>query len=177
MKAVRTRVLAALVASAAFGAPAAARAQERALDALVGTWELVEPARQKRLVRREVDRVIDQMSFLVRGIARDRAHREIRPAQEMALRTYGGGRVRLRFGRGRPEACRTDGRPRRAGGATVTCRVDGPKLVRRSARDDGSEVATFRLGPDGETLLVGVRITSPHLPDTIEYELIYRRAR
>ncbi len=169
-------VLAALVLAAV---PSGfARAEERPLAALEGRWELVDPARQKRIVRREVDRVIDQMSFLVRGIARGRARREIRPPERLVLALSGRDRVDLRFGEKPAQRCRTDGRPRRApdADAAVSCRVDGDKLVRRSARDDGAQLATLWADPDGETLRVAIRIDSHHLPDTIEYELVYRRA-
>src|SRR5262249_9930188 len=53
----------------------------------------------------------------------------------------------------------------------------GGALERVFKAEDGERANTYRLGGDGDTMTVGVVVTSPQLPRPLAYRLVYRRVR
>lgn len=57
----------------------------------------------------------------------------------------------------------------------VACVWEGDVLAQRFLAEDGDRMNRYRLSPDGHTLTLEVRITSPRLSAPFTYRLIYRR--
>lgn len=58
----------------------------------------------------------------------------------------------------------------------VHCLWEGPVLLQHFAAADGERQNRYRLSPDGQTLTLEVRITSPRLESPLRYRLVYRRS-
>lgn len=176
--------LAVLSALALALAPALASAQEQSDDArrerLEGTWRLaVSQSRAESIRDAAVDRVVSQMSFFVRSIARSRLTEGAVIDREIRLRFLDDAQIRVDFASrahytthvGRTERRRRgDGTPMRV---TQRFREDG-SLEQVFQTDGGARYFIYR--PVGEGRIeVEIITTSDRLPQPVRYTLSYRR--
>jgi hypothetical protein len=143
----------------------------------LGRYRFVGGEGQRAAVLRAVDEVVDDMSFLVRGIARARLRRATAIAQTMAI-SRDGTRVTVTID-GRSYATPRDGEVVEVVTATgdevrLTHRHRGPQLDQRFQGDDGGRTNVYRC--EGDQLVLDVVIDSPRLPREIRYSLTYARS-
>jgi hypothetical protein len=144
-----------------------------------GEYLFVGGAPERALVPAAVERSVDGMFFIARGIAYDRLLRncEICSRYSLALR---GGSISVGGSCQLPDVSPDDGREvvhRTKLGETskLSQRLVGETLVQEFRGDGGARRVVWTLLPDGDTLRMQVLITSKHLPRPVDYTLTYRR--
>ncbi len=165
---------AALFLSGAFAAvPAGALAQTK----FDGRFNL--DARASDDMSRPIDAAVRQMNIAMRPFARRYMARALRPPAWLTINSTSS-RVTITTDRA-TTTTPTDGSRVRLAAAKgevheVSTRwVDG--RIERTLRMEGAErVSTYSMSPDGSTLTVSVRWSSPRLPQPIAYRLVYARA-
>jgi hypothetical protein len=150
------------------------------LSAIHGRWEYVgdDAERQRRLDA--IEATVQQMSWVVRGIARRRLTTSTEIHDSYDFRVGEGTVTIFEDGVERPTTS-WDGAPHE-----VTKQWGDPGTLTRSWQDgalrshfrqskgEGSEI--YRVSEDGGTMTVTVFVSSKHLPSDVSYELSYRRA-
>lgn len=158
-----------------------ARASE--LDALrgryAGEYEFVGGSAERASVPAAVERSVDGMFFIARGIAYDRLLKSSQVCERYTL-DLGAGRVSVAGSCRTPDVSPADGsevehRTRQGETSMLSQRFVGETLVQEFRGDEGSRKVVWTLLPDGNTLRAQVLITSKHLPRPVEYALTYRR--
>ena len=119
------------------------------------------------------------MNFAIRGLARRRIA-QTNPRYERVRLSRSDTTVSVQFDSREALEIPADGRSvpwtREDGGKyNVTAQWSAPQLVMHFDADDGQRINTLVLSPDGLSLKLKVRLTSPRLPKPIEYTLVYRR--
>ncbi|MEM9194813.1 MAG: hypothetical protein AAGF12_36885 [Myxococcota bacterium] len=152
-------------------------AQESVLEDFVGTYRFSGGRRERQALANEIDRVADQLGFLIRGIARGQMHDRIRPHEEVRFDTTEDNTVRVFLGDrpalpcdGSPHAVRSD----RDDPGTSVCSYANGRVTVRSAYDGTTNVMRFWRGGEGRLLRMSVTLRSEQLPDVIRYRLTYR---
>ena len=149
----------------------AARAQN---DALRGTFVLNRAASDD--VNAAINTTVARMNFVARPIARGRL-RKTNPIHDRVVVAWTPAQIAVTTGEAVPvtSAPGVAGRWRREDGETfgLTQRWEGARLVQTFTAEDGTRTNTYTLGPDGRTLSLDVRITSPRLPRPLTYRLVY----
>lgn len=159
---------------------ARARGGETATHELSGVYRFVGGAAQTRALSKAIDDVVDQLSFVIRGVARRRLERGLQPWPVLQLDLDE-----------RRATLITPGQPRLTGphdghafrwinmeGAAVDVRI---ALVGRTLRvryaGDGAE-SRFRYGfrADGSGFELRGTIKHVRMPEAIQYRLSYARA-
>ena len=180
----RRRLALAVVALGALHAPdSSAAADAPDLDALrhryAGEYRFVGGAAERALVPAAVERSVDGMFFIARGIAYDRL---LRTCEICASYTvgFGNGNISVAGPCQVPDVSPDDGREadhRTKLGDTskLSQRFVGGTLVQDFRGDDGARQVVWTLQPDGNTLRVRMIITSKHLPHPVDYTLTYQR--
>ena len=145
----------------------------------VGEYVFAGGAPERALVPAAVERSVDGMFFIARGIAYDRLLKncEICPRYSFA---FGGGNISVAGSCQLPDVSPDDAREvqhRTKLGETskLSQRFEGNTLVQHFRGDGGSRKVLWTLLPDGDTLRMQVIITSEHLPHPVDYTLTYRR--
>ncbi len=168
-------LLVARVASAAEGSPP----REELRGRYAGEYVFTGGQAERDLVPKAVDRSIDGMFFLARGIAYDRLMKncEICPRYTIG---FSGGKVSVSGPCQLPDVSPEDGREahhrtKLGDESELSQRFDGESLVQVFRGDGGSRKVVWTLLPDGETLRVRFVITSTQLPHDVDYTLTYRR--
>jgi hypothetical protein len=147
--------------------------------ALHGTWEYVGDDLERQARLESIERTVQQMSRLMRAIARSRitASTEI---PEWVKIEVDGDDVTLSDCDGVGRTTRWDGTPLGVKGnedptATLTRTWDGTTLTSQFQEPKGSGTDVFRPSTDGQTMTLTVTVASQHLPSDIVYDLTYRR--
>lgn len=174
--------IAALAAVAlAFARPVQSQAPEaRGLDGVSGTWRLATPNAEGE-IDRSIARVVDRMSFFIRGIAQSRIDESVNPERVVRIEPHQE-RVRVALDDWGPVELSLDGRQRRARSADgqplrVRAALQGEHLTLVQAANEGARVSYFSGARGGDTMRMTVRVQSPRLPEDIVYRLDYRRVR
>ena len=146
---------------------------------LAGEYLFVGGAAERALVPAAVERSVEGMFFLARGIAYDRLLRNCEICSRYSL-ALGGGAISVAGSCQLPDVSPDDGREvdhRTKLGETskLSQRLVGETLVQEFRGDGGARRVVWTLLPDGETLRMQVLITSKHLPHPVDYALTYRR--
>jgi hypothetical protein len=126
-----------------------------------------------------IERAIAEMNFVVRPIARGRLAKT-NPRYERIALSRNDATVSVQFDARKPIEMPADGR------AVSWVREDGEKfevsaqwsaaqLIMHFKAEDGERVNTFVLEPDGSSLKLSVKLSSPRLPAPLTYVLAYRR--
>lgn len=146
-------------------------------DPLAGNFDL-DPTRSEDPVA-AIKRGTESMNFVARPIARSMlARRNVVPTQ-LAI-AFEGGQVRIESGRspkipipldGPPIAwTHPDGEPMK-----VSCKRQGPILEQTFEAKDGKRLNRYQWDAASQRLLWRVQLTSPRLPQPIEYLLVFKR--
>lgn len=170
---VRSQRLARLLFLGCWIAFAAGAAEPHALS---GTYKYV-PG-QSSDVAQAIDRAVQKMNFIKRPIARGRLTKTNVPYQRIRIE-HSASEVEITFDERKPIRMPLDGRPikwTREDGETfdVSATFDGDKLSQTYKAKDGTRVNVFSLDPEG-SLHLRVDVSSPQLPENVQYALVYRR--
>ena len=157
------------------GAPPVEELQRR----YAGEYVFVGGNAERAGIPAAVERSVDGMFFISRGIAYDRLLRtcEICPRYTFA---FGGGKITIAGSCQIPDVSPDDGREtdhRTKLGDTskLSQRFVDQTLVQDFRAEEGFRKVIWTLLPDGDTLRVQVIVGSKHLPRSVDYTLTYRR--
>lgn len=167
----------------ALSALQAARAAAPDLDALrrrySGEYEFSGGSAERSAVPAAVERSVDGMFFIARGIAYDRLLKSSQVCERYTFE-LDASRVSVAGSCRTPDVSPADGgevehRTRQGETSKLSQRFVGETLVQEFRGDGGSRRVVWTLLPDGNTLQAQVLITSKHLPRPLDYVLTYRR--
>jgi hypothetical protein len=160
-----------------------ARAEAPRLEELrqryAGAYRFSGGATEREKVPEAVERSVDGMFFISRGIAYDRLLHVCEICTSYTL-SFSDGAVEVRSPCQLPDKSPDDGsevdHKTKAGDASKLSQrfVDGT-LQQDFRGDEGSRRVVWTLAPDAEGLSVHITITSKHLPHPVDYTLSYRR--
>ncbi|HVP60304.1 MAG TPA: hypothetical protein VMT11_07085 [Myxococcaceae bacterium] len=148
-------------------------------DRYAGEYLFVGGASERALVPAAVERSVDGMFFIARGIAYDRLLRTCEICSSYTL-GFGGGNISVAGPCQLTDVSPDDGREvdhRTKLGDTskLSQRFERETLVQTFRAEEGSRKVVWMLLPGGATLRVQVIITSKHLPHPVDYALTYQR--
>jgi hypothetical protein len=171
-------VLVSLLASfvATNAAAPRARADDR-LHAWTGAYRFAGGAGERARLRAELDRVANQLGFIVRDVARGRLHDEVRIDERVAIELRGE-TLRVRIGTRVLVDCDDSERTilgHNGERGEGRCTISRGRVVVRVVYEDATQTYTLARSGDGTTLHVRVTIAASPLPDDIRYRLTYRR--
>ncbi len=153
------------------------------LDALrsryAGEYEFIGGSAERASVPAAVERSVDGMFFIARGIAYDRLLKSSQVCERYTL-DFGASRVSVAGSCRTPDVSPADGsevehRTRQGETSMLSQKFVDDTLVQEFRGDEGARKVVWTLLPDGNTLHAKVLITSKHLPRPVEYALTYRR--
>jgi hypothetical protein len=144
-----------------------------------GQYVFVGGGAERAAVPAAVERSVDGMFFIARGIAYDRLLRssEICASYRFDL---GGEALSVAGSCRTPDVSPVDGREvehrtKQGEESKLSQRFVGETLVQEFRGDEGARRVVWTLLPDGATLRAQVVISSKHLPRPVDYTLTYRR--
>jgi hypothetical protein len=149
---------------------------EAAAQDLQGRYKFSGGAKERKAIGAAIEGVVDEMSFIVRSIARKRLKAAAKVHPNIAV-TAGEERITVRLG-DRSYTAPANGKPVTVEGddgdeLQLRYVVKGDTIVQRFESDGGGKVNTFR--PIGRNKMrVTVRIFSDRLPKDVKYKLTYR---
>jgi len=180
----RTAALAAaLVASTCALAPSARAGQPvgdtEALASMRGTYRFAGGAAERRALHAAIDRVVDQMSFVIRGMARSAIRDNVRPEAQVAITPVDPTHLRVTLGDWTSPPMSTDGAIRTVRGpdgnsTRFSVRLHDGRLYTRAVTSRGTRENWITVA-DGQ-LRMQSRIHAEQLPAPISYALTFRRA-
>lgn len=146
-----------------------------------GEYQFVGGATERAGVPAAVERSVDGMFFIARGIAYDRLVRTCEICNSYTI-GFGGGNISVAGPCQRSDVSPEDGREadhrtKLDDTSKLSQRFVGETLVQYFRGEEGARKVVWTLLPDGETLRVQVVISSKHLPRPVDYTLTYRRKR
>ena len=168
------------VASAWMPVDGRARSVEPVLDRLQGVYRFVGGDEEVVEVERAIDEAVDEMNFLIRGIARRRLKEPNLPTEELRISVEAGAITVARTGQPSVTAPATGDKvtwrnPRNGNELQVAHRVNGGGALRQIlVGDRGVSTNVFRLSKDGR-LVVETTIEADKLPSTIRFSTTYAR--
>lgn len=171
-------VVSALQATHAAESPAAPDLEELRRR-YTGEYVFAGGAAERAAVPAAVERSVDGMFFIARGIAYDRL---LKSSEICASYRFDLGAEKLSVA----GSCRTpdvspadgrelDHRTRQGEESKLSQRFVGETFIQEFRGDEGARRVVWTLLPDGATLRAQVVISSKHLPRPVEYTLTYRR--
>ena len=164
-----------LLCSAIFlGSSALGPAQKSALD---GTYVLDQTDSDN--VNEVIEHAVGKLNFLTRDIARERL-KKLNPAYQEVAITSLPNEVSVTVDHQPPLRTPAKGTPVAWVGPdgrklNVSMQMAGQRLEQTFTSPEGRRVNDYTLSPDGRTLTMQVRETSPRLPRSIKYKQVYRR--
>jgi steroid 5-alpha reductase family enzyme len=146
-----------------------------------GEYLFVGGSAERASVPAAVERSVDGMFFIARGIAYDRLLKNCEVCARYTI-AFSAGNVSVAGPCQVPDVSPEDGREvdhRNKLGETskLSQRIVGETLVQEFRGDGGTRKVTWTLLPDGDTLRIQFTITSGHLPRPVDYSLTYRRKK
>lgn len=168
-------IMSVLVLALAGALPVRAGAQAR----LDGRYEYNAQASDD--IARSVSAAVQRLNFAMRPMARRYLTRTNRAYRWVEI-DYAAPRVSISTDLRAGTPTLADGTPvelKREGGevqALSTLWANG-RLEQTIRAKEAQRVTTYTLSPDGRTLTVAVRLTSPRLPEPVAYRLVYDRVR
>jgi hypothetical protein len=144
---------------------------------LAGNYTLDAGASQS--IKAAVDKVAEQMSFLIRGIVKDRLMAANPPVNTVAI-VLAGNDATITWNGNMTVKTPTDGTPvdwtapdgEKGKLSTVWA---GPVLKRTLTSGNGQRGNAYSLDPSGKVLTLEVTISSSQLPAPVNYKLVFRR--
>lgn len=130
-------------------------------------------------VEQAIDEATEDMSGLIRGVARRRL-RDANPIIDDIGFSLGGDPLRASYGGGRiietpASGAAVDWVDPFGETVKVSQRWSGRELVQHMFNDNGSRTNVYRFSDDGQRMTMSVTIESPRLPKPIRYRLDYRK--
>jgi len=130
-------------------------------------------------IKAAVDKVAEQMSFLIRGIVKDRLMAANPPVNTVAI-VLAGNDATITWNGSMTVKTATDGTPvdgkaphgEKGKLSTVWA---GPVLKRTLTSGNGQRANAYSLDPSGKVLTLDVTISSSQLPAPVDYKLVFRR--
>lgn len=152
------------------------------VEPIEGQYRFVGGDEEVAVIERSIDDAVDEMSFLIRGLARRRLREPNLPTKELGI-SLNDGRVTVsRTGQpsisaplnAEPVEWRN---PNNGNNLRVRHQLtDTRTLVQHLRGDRGLSVNRYALGADGSTLTVHTTITSDQLPRPLRFSATYARA-
>ena len=164
-----------LLCSATFlGSSTVSAAQESGLN---GTYILDETHSDN--MNEVIEHAVGKLNFLTRDIARDRL-KKLNPAYNEVAITSSPNEISVVVNNELPLRAPTQGAPVAwvgpdGGKVKVSVQLAGERLEQTFTSADGRRINDYTLSPDGRTLTMQVRETSPRLSQSITYKQVYRR--
>ena len=164
-----------LLCSAMFlGSSTLTTAQKSGLD---GTYILDETDSDN--TNEVIEHAVGKLNFLTRDIARERL-KKLNPAYREVASTSSPNEISITVNNQPPLRAPAKGAPVAwvgpdGGKVNVSMQLAGRRLAQTFASADGRRVNDYTLSPDGRTLTMQVKETSPRLPQGIIYKQVYRR--
>jgi hypothetical protein len=164
-----------LLCSAMFlGSSTLAPAQKSVLD---GTYILDETDSDN--MNQVIEHAVGKLNFLTRDIARERL-KKLNPAYREVAITSSPNEISVTVDHQPPLRAPAKGAlvawvGPDGGKVNVSMQLAGERLAQTFTSTDGRRVNDYTLSPDGRTLTMQVRETSPQLPQGIMYKQVYRR--
>jgi hypothetical protein len=157
------------------GGPADAALRQR----YGGEYRFIGGAPERASVPAAVERSVDGMFFISRGIAYDRLLRNCEICSSYVL-SFTPSQVMVSGPCQLPDISPADGREvehrtKLDETSQLSQRFVDGALVQEFRGEGGSRRVVWKLDPDGETLHVQMVISSHHLPHPVDYTLTYRR--
>ncbi len=166
-------------------APAAAPADPAAAPAapaaptIEGKYRFVGGDKEQKGVEEAIEKVVQEMLFIKRPIARGRLKERNKVATSWTFNTAGGTIKANAEGvmawsspaSGAPADVKTS----TGDDAKLTQKIVGNKLTQVFTTKEGKREAVFTLGADGETLTMDVVLVSEQLPIPLKYSLTYKK--
>ena len=148
-----------------------------ARNGFTGVWRHAGNADEDKQRRKVIEAATEDLSFFVRGTARDRLTERTKPAPEVKLvvddqhiELAGKEKtISLRFG-AKPITIKKDGKE-----GKLSARRDGKRIVISSQGEKGRRDTTYTLSPDGKKLTVSVRMIGERLSAPLAFRTTYRR--
>ena len=169
-----TLCLVLLCSAMSLGSSTSAPAQKSGLD---GTYILDEGDSDN--VNEVIEDAVGKLNFLTRDIARERL-KKLNPAYRQVAITSSSNEISVTVDNQPPLRSPAKGAPVAwvgpdGGKVNVSLQLAGQRLEQTFTSADGRRVNDYTLSPDGRTLTMQVRETSPRLPQGITYKQVYRR--
>jgi hypothetical protein len=157
-----------------FSSSALSAAQKSGLD---GTYLLDENDSDN--MNEAIEHAVGQLNFLTRDIARERL-KKLNPAYRQVAIASSLNEISVTVDNQQPLRAPAKGAPVAwvgpdGGKVNVSLQLAGERLEQTFTSADGRRVNDYTLSPDGRTLTMQVRETSPRLPQGITYKQVYRR--
>jgi sugar lactone lactonase YvrE len=126
-----------------------------------------------------IEHAVGKLNFLTRDIARERL-RKLNPAYHEVVITSSPNEISVAVDNQPPLRAPAKGAPVAwvgpdGGKVNVSMQLAGQRLAQTFTSANGRRVNDYTLSPDGRTLTMQVRETSPRLPQGIAYKQVYRR--
>lgn len=177
------RIMTCLIVAATLLAPSltAAAPPEPSVDQLAGEWRIVDKRGAEKRVANAVEQIVDDINFLIRGVARSKLRAFNAPCGRLAVEVDDE-EVAIRCDR-RPVAdAPLDGKPKRYVSSQrdvlrLRHQLDHGMLRQTFVVSKGKRTSLYRVSPDGNRLTVATYITSPHFKGTARYAVEYERAK
>ena len=171
---VSTLCLVLLCSGMFLGSSIVAPAQKSGLD---GTYVLDETDSDN--MNEVIEHAADKLNFLTRDIARERL-RKLNPAYHEVAIASSPNEISVTVDNQPPLRAPAKGAPVAwvspdGGKVNVSMQLAGRRLEQTFTSADGHRVNDYTLSPDGRTLTMQVRETSPRLSQSIKYKQVYRR--
>jgi sugar lactone lactonase YvrE len=163
-----------LLCSAMFLGSSTLTAQNSGLD---GTYVLDEADSDN--TNEVIEHAVGKLNFVTRDIARERL-KKLNPAYRQVAITSSPNEISVTVDNQQPLRTPAEGAPVAwvgpdGGKVNVSMQLAGRRLAQTFTSADGRRVNDYALSPDGRTLTMQVRETSPRLPQGIKYKQVYRR--
>jgi hypothetical protein len=144
---------------------------------LNGTYILDKPDSDN--VNEVIEDTVGKLNFLTRDIARERL-KKLNPAYRQVAITSSPNEISVTVDNQMPLRTPAKGAPVAwvgpdGGKVNASMQLAGRRLEQTFTSADGRRVNDYTLSPDGRTLTMHVRETSPRLSQTIAYKQVYRR--
>jgi hypothetical protein len=126
-----------------------------------------------------IEHAVGKLNFVTRDIARERLNK-LNPAYRQVAITSSPNEISVTVDNQLPLRTPAKGAPVAwvgpdGGKVNVSMQLAGQRLEQIFTSADGHRVNEYTLSPDGRTLTMQVRETSPRLPQGITYKQVYRR--
>ena len=163
-----------LLCSAMFLGSSTLTAQKSGLD---GTYILDETDSDN--MNEVIEHAVGKLNFLTRDIARERL-KKLNPAYREVAITSSPNEISVVVDNQLPLRAPAQGAPvgwvgPDGGKVNVSMQLAGRRLAQTFTSADGRRVNDYTLSPDGRTLTMLVKETSPRLSQSIKYKQVYRR--
>ncbi len=161
--------------------PAPNLASDQGWDAFVGTWEIVGTvSASEEQIKTAIYKVTEEMSFLIRGIARNRLISSQKPPKRIRMQRQHEMFI-IHPDTFPALSMPTSGKAVKYEDRMIRVSLDagGGRLTLRqiSENQEGKRENVYRLQDSGKSLILEVTVDSSHLPAQLQYKLQYTRVK